>query len=194
MIYDISQEIFGCVVFPGDPSPEKETLMSVEKGDICNLTRFSMCAHNGTHVDSPFHFYKDGKTIDEVSLERFVGPCFVFEHEGYITEEDARAMVSFAADNACPYRILVKGNATVTEEAAVVFADSGIYLFGNESQTVGPEDAPAKVHYIMLKEEIVLLEGIRLADVPSGKYYLCAQPINLGKCDGAPCRAILISE
>ena len=81
----------------------------------------------------------------------------------------------------------------MTEEAAKVFANSSIVLFGNESQTVGPEDAPMAVHLIMLGAEIVLLEGIRLAEVEEGIYLLNAAPINLGGSDGAPCRAVLIS-
>lgn len=190
-IYDITQELFGCEVYPGDPSPVMERVMSIPNGDICNLTSFSMCAHNGTHVDAPFHFLKDGKTIDQVSLERFVGPCFVAEHEGDVSAEDAGKMLAKSGDAG---RILIKGNATVTAEAAKVFADNRIFLLGNESQTVGPIDAPAEVHYILLGAEVVLLEGIRLADIKEGRYFLCAQPINLGGCDGAPVRAILIGD
>ena len=63
-IYDISQEIFSCQVYPGDPAPERRMLSSMEKGGLYNLTAFNMCAHNGTHVDAPFHFLKDGKTIE----------------------------------------------------------------------------------------------------------------------------------
>ena len=81
----------------------------------------------------------------------------------------------------------------MTEEAAKVFAAAGIFLFGNESQTVGPEDAPMAVHLILLGADITLLEGIRLAQVDEGVYLLNAAPINLGGADGAPCRAILIS-
>ncbi|MBO4603836.1 MAG: cyclase family protein [Clostridiales bacterium] len=190
-IYDITQELFGCEVYPGDPSPVMERVMSIPNGDICNLTSFSMCAHNGTHVDAPFHFLKDGKTIDQVSLERFVGPCFVAEHEGDVSAEDAGKMLAKSGDAG---RILIKGNATVTAEAAKVFADNRIFLLGNESQTVGPVDAPAEVHYILLGAQVVLLEGIRLADIKEGRYFLCAQPINLGGCDGAPVRAILIGD
>ena len=61
-IHDISQELFSCEVFPGDPAPEKKTVLSMENGDKCNLTSLSMCAHNGTHVDAPYHFYRDGRT------------------------------------------------------------------------------------------------------------------------------------
>ena len=37
-----------------------------------NITEFSMSTHQGTHLDAPFHFYDDGKTIDQVELERFL--------------------------------------------------------------------------------------------------------------------------
>ena len=193
MIYDISQEVFSCNVFPGDPKPEKEAVMSISKGDIVNLTAFSMCAHNGTHVDSPFHFYDEGKTIDQVPLDNFIGPCYVFDHEGDVTGDDAKSFLARAEAEGAGERILIKGKSTVTYDAAVVFADAGIKLIGNESQTIGPEDAPAKVHYVLLAREVVLLEGIRLSEVPEGKYMLCSQPINLGGCDGAPCRSVLIS-
>ena len=55
-IYDISQEVFGCVVYPGDPEPKKEVLSRMSDGALYNLTALSMCCHNGTHVDAPFHF------------------------------------------------------------------------------------------------------------------------------------------
>lgn len=188
-IYDITQELFSCEVYPGDPAPKKEILCSTRKGDVCNLTALSMCAHNGTHIDAPYHFFGEGKTVDMLSLTKTVGEAYVAEGNGDITAEDAAAMLK-KADGVS--RILIKGNVTVTAEAARVFADAGIDLLGNESQTVGPKNAPMEVHKILLSRDIVLLEGIRLSDVPEGKYLLCAQPVNLGGCDGAPVRAILI--
>lgn len=196
-IYDISQEVFGCAVYPGDPAPERQVMLSISEGKMCNLTAFNMCAHNGTHVDAPFHFINEGRTIDQVDIDRFVGYCYVASHDGDITAEDAKKIMDRAKDAAgdtdCYNRILVKGEATMTEEAAKVFADNKIKLFGNESQTVGPLDAPMDVHLIMLGAEIVLLEGIRLSEVPDGVYLLNAAPLNLGGSDGAPCRAILMS-
>ena len=196
-IYDISQEVFGCAVYPGDPAPERQVMLSISEGKMCNLTAFNMCAHNGTHVDAPFHFINEGRTIDQVDIDRFVGYCHVASHDGDITAEDAEKILDRAKDAAgdtdCYNRILVKGEATMTEEAAKVFADNKIKLFGNESQTVGPLDAPMEVHLIMLGAEIVLLEGIRLSEVDDGVYLLNAAPINLGGADGAPCRAILMS-
>ena len=193
-IYDISQEIFSCAVFTGDPAPERKILNSMKDGGLYNLTEFSMCAHNGTHIDAPFHFIDDGKRIDEIPLEKFIGFAYVFSHDGILTAADAKSALEKAAacDPECAKRILMKGTATVSEEAAEVFADAGIFLFGNESQTVGPEDAPMKTHLILLGAGVVLLEGIRLGGVEDGKYLLSAAPISLGGADGAPCRAVLI--
>ena len=193
-IYDISQEVFGCEVFPGDPAPEMEAVMRISEGGQCNLSMFGMCAHNGTHVDAPFHFYENGKTIDETDLERYIGYAYVTEHEGVVTADDAVNILEKAreTDRRGRKRILIKGKAVVSIEAAGVFAEAGIWLLGNESQTVGPEDAPMEVHLKLLEAEVVLLEGIRLEEVEEGVYFLNAAPINLGGADGAPCRAVLI--
>ena len=201
-IYDISQEVFECTVFPGDPQPERIDMQKIIRGDICNLTGLNMCAHNGTHVDAPYHFIDGAKTIDQVDLCRFIGYAYVTHYDGDITEDVAAKIMekAKAADAAYQYendtpskRILIGGKAVVTEEAAKIFAENNIFLIGNESQTVGSEDAPKAVHMILLSAEVVLLEGIRLAGVPEGVYVLNAAPINLGGADGAPCRAVLLT-
>lgn len=192
MMIDITQEVFSCKVYPGDPMPSRKQLQSLAQGDICNLTAFSMCAHNGTHVDAPAHFISGGKTIDEMGLEPFVGDCFVARCDGNVTGEDAADIMGRARVAGASERILIAGKATVTAEAAKIFARSDIKLLGNESQTVGPEDAPREVHLILLGAGIVLLEGIVLKDVAEGKYLLSAAPLNLADCEGAPCRAYLV--
>ena len=192
-IYDITQPLFSCAVFPGDPAPEKEQLCSMENGDIINLTAFSMCSHNGTHIDAPAHFIKDGATIDHLDLSAFLGDCYVARHEGDVTGEDAHRILTSAAACGASRRILIAGKAVVTEDAARVFAEGHIRLIGNESQTVGPENAPMQVHLILLGAGVVLLEGVVLTQIPEGKYFLSAVPLNLNGCEGAPCRAVLIS-
>lgn len=193
-IYDISQEVFGSRVFPGDPAPKMQEVMRIEKGDPCNLSAFSMCAHNGTHVDAPFHFYENGKTIDKTDLGRYIGIAYVAEHTGVVTANDAIVILQKAreTDRRSRKRILIKGEAVVSLEAAKVFAEAGILLLGNESQTVGPKEDSSKVHLQLLGAEVTLLEGIRLGEVEEGVYFLNAAPINLGGVDGAPCRAVLV--
>ena len=195
-VYDISQEVFGCKVYPNDPMPEKIVLKSMQKGDVYNLTAFNMCVHNGTHIDAPFHFIKDGKTIDEICLEAFVGMAYVAEHHGLVTGNDATEIIEKAKEQnlEASKRILIKGEVEVSLEAAKVFASSDILLLGNEPQTVGPQNAPMAVHLTLLGANVVLLEGIRLGEVYEGVYFLNAVPLNLSGADGSPCRAVLITD
>ncbi len=192
MIYDISQEVFSCRVYPGDPAPVREVVNDMKQGALYNLSAFSMCAHNGTHVDAPYHFLEDGRTIEQIEPEAFVGDCYVAYHEGDVTAEKAAEILRVARAAGAGERILIARKAVVTEAAAKVFAEAGIKLIGNESQTVGPENAPMAVHKILLGAGVVLLEGVVLTEVPEGKYLLSAAPLNLAGCDGAPCRALLI--
>ncbi len=193
-IYDISQEVFTCEVYPDDPTPKKTVLKSMGNGDLYNLTEFSMCAHNGTHIDAPFHFIKDGKTVDSIDLKAFVGMAYVAECCGVVTQDDAFSIMekAKAKNSESAKRILIKGDAVVSADAAKSFASFGILLLGNESQTVGPQDAPMEVHKILLSADVVLLEGIRLSDVSEGVYFLNTAPLNLSGADGSPCRAVLV--
>ena len=193
-IYDISQEVFNCQVYPGDPMPEKRELKSMEKGELYNLTVFSMCAHNGTHIDAPRHFIQGGKTVDEISMDAFIGMAYVAEHRGVVTDNDATEIIANAKKQnmEAAKRILIKGEVEVSLEAANVFASSNILLLGNEPQSVGPQETPMAVHLALLSADVILLEGIRLSAVPEGVYFLNAAPLNLACTDGSPCRAVLI--
>ena len=193
-IYDISQELFSASVYEGDPSPSLSTLTSMNAGDTYNLSAFSACAHNGTHVDAPSHFIKDGKTVGEMELEKLVGEAYVSELSGDISAEDATRVLKKANAQSpeAAKRILIKGEATVTESAAEAFLAGGVSLIGVESQSVGPINAPMAVHKLLLQKEVVLLEGIRLNKVTEGAYFLFSAPLNLGSAEGAPCRAVLV--
>ena len=188
-IFDISQEILSCNIYPGDPKPQAEQLVSMDQGELYNLSSFSMCAHNGTHIDTARHFLKGGKTVEQIPLEAFVGICFLARHQGDISASDSHHILE--RSNGVP-RLLLAGEATVTAEASRVFANSGICLIGNESQSVGPVDAPMEVHLILLQADVILLEGLVLSGIAEGSYLLSAVPLNLAGFEGSPCRACLI--
>lgn len=193
-VYDISQEILSCSVYPGDPVPQRTVLQDMNDGELYNLSKIDLCVHNGTHIDAPSHFLRDGKTVENIALDSFVGMAYVAHHNGIVSADDAAAIMEKAqsANSESARRILIKGNAVVSIEAAEAFARSDVLLVGNESQSVGPEDAPMAVHKALLSKDIVLLEGIRLSKVPEGVYLLSAAPLNIAGAEGSPCRAVLI--
>ena len=92
-IYDISQEVFSCQIYPGDPQPDKQILSDISKVDLYNLSGFSMCAHNGTHIDAPFHFLNGGKTVEQIEMEKFIGFCYVAFHSGDLSANDAENII-----------------------------------------------------------------------------------------------------
>ncbi len=195
-IYDISQAVFGCEVYQGDKPPTKREDKSIANGDLYNLTYFEMCAHNGTHIDAPLHFLDGGDTVEQIPLEKTVGNCYVVEQNEDITASIAKNILARAREYGGDFqrRILIKGKGVMLEDGARIFAQSGVFLVGVESQSVGSEQSPIPVHKILLGEKAVLLEGIRLGDIAQGCYFLVAAPLNLNECEGAPCRAILIAR
>lgn len=180
-LYDITQELFSCHVFPGDTSPAYKQMQSLSDGKPCNLTDISMCTHNGTHIDAPAHYIEDGKTIDQLPLDIFVGTAIVTE--GVPKDEKWAALSQ-------PKRLLIKGNQELTVAEATLLCNSNLQLIGVEPQSVGSPE----VHRMLLSKDIVLLEGLVLSTVPEGQYTLIALPLKLGGLEGAPCRAVLVEE
>lgn len=186
-IIDISQEIFSAEIFPGDPVPGMDMVMSWENDDVCQLTELTLGSHTGTHMDAPRHFLEDGKDIAEVALEKCMGACKVVEVTGEIS---GKQMEELLADGT--RRLLLKGKQVITEDAARVMAEKSLKCIGVEGLTVGPFSSPAPVHKILLGSEIVILEGLRLDNAAEGEYFLAAQPLKMKELDGSPVRAVLI--
>ena len=131
MIYDITQPLFSCAVFPGDPAPKRDVLADMQKGDVINLTAISMCSHNGTHVDAPAHFIKDGKTVDQLDLSVFVGDCYVARHEGDVTAEDALRILDHAVGGKLIGKVLDGPAGNERDGAHQGIAVAGGQLLGN---------------------------------------------------------------
>ena len=186
-IYDISQELFGSFVFPGDITPKWERVLKISEGSPCNLTNLTMCVHNGTHVDAPYHFLDDGKTIESLDLDKCIGMATLVTSSGILEEEEARKIIE-----TCEKRLLIKGDVLLSAAASEVFAEAGIILIGIEASSIDQGGESFHNHYTLLKKGIVIVEGLRMGDVTPGNYLLNCAPLNLAGCDGSPCRAVLI--
>ena len=191
MIYDITRELFASEVYPGDPIPGKELVMSFEKEepDVCQLTELTLGSHSGTHMDAPRHFFADGKSIAEVDLCKCIGTCKVVTAEETVSRREVEAALADGTK-----RLLFKGAKAVDEEAACCLVERGVVCVAVESLPVAPLSAPVKVYRILLAAEIVILEGLDLTEVPPGMYELAALPLKLDGVDGSPVRAVLYGD
>ena len=71
---DLSRVIYdGMPKIPILPDVHVTKFLSLEKGHPLNLTELSMPCHAGTHVDAPIHIVANGKSIDELPVDAFVG-------------------------------------------------------------------------------------------------------------------------
>ncbi len=192
-VYDISQELTNSTIYPGDLSPKLEVVKQIDK-DLYNLSNLHICLHNGTHIDAPKHFIKDGKDIENIEINKFVGFAYVTTHNGIITKEKALIIMNKAIelDKEASKKILIKGDGIVSSEAAQIFLEYNVELIGTELTSVGDPNAPMEVHKILLEKEVVLLEGLNLNKIDEGIYFLNCAPLSIKNAEGSPTRAILI--
>ena len=201
--HDISLKLSGETVrWVTAPPFELEERRRMSKGDPNNSSALNMSVHSGTHIDGPFHFVADGNTIDQLPVERFIGPALVYavEAERYITKEhvagirlDGATRVLFKTRNSA---LLHKQEydpdfVAFSVEAAQSLVELGVELVGLDYLSVAHADEQVPVHRAFLDHGVVLLEGIDLSEVAPGRYELMCLPIPLGDSDGAPCRAVL---
>ena len=202
-IYDISLSLSANTVRWVTAQPfELIERKRMSRGDSNNSSSIHTSAHAGTHVDAPFHFVPNGRTIESMPLELFIGPARVcaVESTGQITASDI-AGLNLSGEK----RVLFKTrNSSLLQQPAydasfVAFSVDGaqalveldVQLVGLDYLSVARADEQVPVHRAFLDHDIVLLEGVDLSDVPPGRYELICPPVKLASSDGAPCRAIL---
>ncbi len=201
-IYDISPLLHpGIAVWPGDTSFERIESLRLRDGASVNLSSITLSSHTGAHADAPFHFCDDGKTIDQVDLEPYIGRARVVtvsvaeSVDGHDLEEALRQR---------PVRLLVRCNPKIepdcfptsfvyfTQRAAERIGVAGVKLIGTDAPSmdrVDSKDLPA--HHTFARYGSSILENLDLRRVPDGEYELIALPLKIAGGDGSPVRAIL---
>jgi arylformamidase len=186
-------------VYPGDPPVEVARVRSLREGGDCNLSRITMSAHAGTHVDAPAHFIDGGAGIDEVPLDALVGEAHVIDLTAARGDIDARTLAAVLPEGA--ERVLLKtraaasagdGGIALLPDGARLLAERRVRLAGIDALSIAAAEATADVHRALLAAGVVILEGLDLAHVGPGAYELLCLPLRLAGCDGAPARAVLV--
>ncbi|MBI4402737.1 MAG: cyclase family protein [Deltaproteobacteria bacterium] len=190
--------------WPGDPPFEKKSYLSMEKGDLCNVSLLASSSHIGTHVDAPRHFLHQGETIEKIPLDWMVGKARVFEIGNRVINVEELIPKKIVKGD----RVLFKTmNSRLLRTRKEFFPDyvhlsieSAKYLAGLPIRTVGIDSLSIggfdskknqETHQILLKAGICIIEGLDLLDVAEGEYTLVCLPLKISGGDGAPARAIL---
>ena len=193
-------------VWPKDPAVALPLAQSIARGDAANVTRIEMGAHTGTHIDAPIHFEPNGCGIDQLPLDVLVGPCRVFDltavpghiNRAVLAQCDLRGVTRalFKTRNSQRWargvRAFDPNFTAVAADGAAELVARGVKLVGVDYLSVEPFGSKEHpVHHILLRANVVVVEGLNLNDVPAGDYELLALPLKLRGADGAPARVIL---
>ncbi len=201
-IIDISPLITeNIAVWPGDTPLRRRVLCDINAGSNIDLSSINSTVHIGAHADAPKHYNKNGATIDAVSLEPYLGPCYVHSvrNRPLILPSDCKIPIAMGVQ-----RVLFrtgtfpnpnnfnKDFAAFSPDAIETLALAGVVLVGIDTPSVDPfdsKDLPA--HQKLFDWNIRNLEGLVLSHVNDGIYELIALPLPLSGFDASPVRAVL---
>ncbi|MCF8000443.1 MAG: cyclase family protein [Halanaerobiales bacterium] len=200
--YDISLNIEeGMLSFPGDTIPKFNRIKNIID-DNYNLSNMKVSVHVGTHVDAPSHFIKNGKTIEEISPERFLGDVQVIEikNKKEIRKRELEKIEFYSNkilfktqnSNMISENTFQDNFVYLNYEGAEYLIESGIEFIGIDYLTIESLDTTDfSVHKLLLKNNVIVLEGINLKEIKPGNYKLIAPPLKIKGAEASPVRALL---
>jgi arylformamidase len=199
---DISQPLTNdMAVFPGDERFQFSLTHTKEQIGSANIGRMSASLHTGTHIDAPFHYDSNGRTVDQLDLNRYIGRATVVDvsHTDFVTAEDLGKLDVHLAPRVLLKTALPNNPKQFPKKMPVLHQDiagflkrNGVFLLGVDTPSVDPaESKKLETHHALYEHNINILENIMLDHVPAGDYELIALPLAIQGGDGSPVRAVL---
>ena len=202
---DVSVPVYtGMVHWPDNPPVVIERMLDMDRGDPANVSKLSLGAHTGTHMDAPVHFLRDGAGIDTLPFTATLGPARVIEISDPVSikpgelaaqaiQAGERVLFKTANSARCwKTDSFVEDFVYIAADAAAFLAERGVRTVGVDYLSVGGFRADgAATHQALLQAGIWIIEGLNLSPVQAGAYELICLPLRLLHADGAPARAIL---
>ena len=192
--------------FPGDPPFEVKRVQTLADGASAELSHLSLGAHAGSHLDAPAHFIPGGKTLDAYGLERFIVDCLLVEKFGPGPVR-AENLVDCLVQPGQALLVMTENSKTgratsgrfdsnfvgLDESAADWCVEQKLGLLGIDAISVeNCKDGRFPVHNKLLAADILILEGLNLAEVKPGAYRLICLPLRLVGTEASPVRAVLV--
>jgi len=192
-IIDISRTTQDAPIYPGASPIQVDRVYDMQNGAPFNASMITTGSHMGTHADANCHFIKDSTiSIDQMELSLYYGSCRVLTvpEKTPITKETIEGKI-----DGCE-RLVIHGGgySYLTKEAADYIVEQGVKTVVTDAWSIAPLDNEAEIHQTIMALGIAVVENVKLDGVKDGEYILCAFPVKIGGCDGAPVRAVLITE
>lgn len=196
----------GMVHWPDNPPVRVELAQSLERGDPATVSRLNLGSHTGTHVDAPGHFILHAPGVDDLPLERLMGPARVIAVAGSpaigaaeLRRHELRAGERIILRTPNTPRVwatdrFVPDYAYLSYEGARHLVDRGIWTVGIDYLSIGGGTEGVITHRALLQAGVVIIEGLQLARVSPGPYDLLCLPLRIRHGDGAPARVLLRSR
>nr|KJB12271.1 hypothetical protein B456_002G009000 [Gossypium raimondii] len=192
---------------------------SMKNGSLANNSLMKLPTHSGTHVDAPGHmidrYFDAGFDVDTLDLEVLNGVCLNAAGPALLVDVPrdsnitAKVMESLKIPKGVrrvlfrtlntDRRLMFKSEydssyvGFTTEGARWLVKNTDIKLVGVDFLSVACEDHMVSAHLEFFESrEIILVEGLKLDDVPTGIYNVHCLPLRLLGAEGSPIRCILI--
>ena len=199
-IIDITAPIYEGMPVYKNKEEKQPKITTVTNGHVTE-SRLELDLHTGTHIDSPLHMINDGETFETIDLEKLVRPCKLFDltHvKDKITAGDLENLdiskndfILFKTQNSFDEEFNFDF-IFLAEDGAELLVEKGIDGVGIDSLGIERSQPNHPTHKALFKEEIIVMEGIRLKEVKEGSYFMVASPLKLSGTDASPARVILI--
>ena len=209
-IVDLTHSIYhGMPTFPLDPKTGILVHHTIDTMKY-NITQIIISSHLGTHFDAPYHFFDDGKPVDEVDLNKCVGEVSVIKLEqkkpgSRITLDEikphadkfvkgGKVLLNTGWYKNFPEKVFYFEMPGIELPCAQWIAGTGIDMLGLDLPGVHPEEWEI-VHKTFLEKEIVIIEALtNLDEIQSEKPFFVGAPLKIQGRDGSPIRAFVIDE
>ena len=206
-IYDISVPIrSGGTIYPGNPEVDITLQQAVARGAGANVSLLRFGSHTGTHADAARHFFDNGQPVDQIPLDRLIGPALLLSFSDNLRSVGAADLQAHDLKGHTRILLRTRNSALLSQEefapdytylapdGAEYLVDKGVELVGIDYLSIEQfHSGHHRTHRTLLAKSVVILEGLDLSVPVAGEYQLICLPLRIEGCDGAPARAVLIA-
>lgn len=204
MIFDLTHPLNnGMPVYPGTTHPTFQQSNFIEKDGFSELT-ITMCTHTGTHMDAPAHILPQTKTLDQFSMDKFIGKGLLIDVR---SEETINIDFLKSFENEISFAEFVifhtgwskkwgtpryfDGFPTLTQKASEWLTQFKLKAIGFDAISADKvTESNLPNHHLFLEREILIVENLTHLDkLPGKNFEFHCIPLNITNTDGSPIRA-----